>query len=247
MEQLAPRIVINMKLMEMTIRGSIAKTTMPTDIRHKLSPLAVPSVSEREGDKVYLADAHLWDADFDDTESRFLDTADSLYLSRLISHEGPVSILAYLKAKGWATGLGAGGYSLCPSSGVFHISVKLTEDGVSNFQEVFKTTIPYIAKICEHESQERIVKEQKTTSEVGIAFDYPFLTSLLTEAASYSRHRDSKGSNEFRRKADRSSVAMKSPFDLRFKSRFKHRVRESSDFSSARTQYSVEGDVNGTP
>jgi secreted Zn-dependent insulinase-like peptidase len=52
-----------------------------------------------------------------DTRARFQTKSDS-YLSHLVGHEGPGSILSHLKARGWATGLNAGtndaerGYSL---------------------------------------------------------------------------------------------------------------------------------------
>jgi insulysin len=71
-------------------------------------------------------------------EEEYYESHPSRYLSHLIGHEGPGSILAYIKAKGWATGLDAGGSSLCPGSGLFNISVKLTEDGLNNYKEVIK-------------------------------------------------------------------------------------------------------------
>jgi insulysin len=42
----------------------------------------------------------------------FYESHPSRYLSHLIGHEGPGSILALIKAKGWANGLGAGGSTL---------------------------------------------------------------------------------------------------------------------------------------
>ncbi|PVI04297.1 LuxS/MPP-like metallohydrolase [Periconia macrospinosa] len=103
-------------------------------------------------------------------EEEFYESHPSRYLSHLIGHEGPGSILAYIKAKGWANGLGAGGQSLCPGSGVFQISVKLTEDGLSNYKEIVKIIFQYIAMIREHEPQQWIVNEQITMSEVDFRF-----------------------------------------------------------------------------
>lgn len=94
----------------------------------------------------------------------------SRYLSHLIGHEGPGSILAYIKAKGWANGLGAGGSSLCPGSGLFSISVKLTEEGLRNYKEVVKVIFQYIGMVREKPPQEWIVDEQIKISEVEFRF-----------------------------------------------------------------------------
>ena len=60
----------------------------------------------------------------------------SRYLSHLIGHEGPGSILAYIKGKGWANGLTAGSISLCHGAGLFEISISLTKEGLVNYKEV---------------------------------------------------------------------------------------------------------------
>lgn len=51
------------------------------------------------------------------------------YISHLIGHEGPGSIMAYIKSKGWANGLSAGAYPVCPGSpGIFDVQIRLTEE-----------------------------------------------------------------------------------------------------------------------
>jgi insulysin len=54
----------------------------------------------------------------------------SRYASHLIGHEGPGSILAYLKKKGWANSLSAGPTQIANNSAFFHITIKLTKDGL---------------------------------------------------------------------------------------------------------------------
>ncbi|KAI8933337.1 hypothetical protein NX059_012527 [Plenodomus lindquistii] len=103
-------------------------------------------------------------------EENFYESHPSRYLSHLIGHEGPGSILALIKAKGWANGLGAGGSTLCPGSGVFSISVKLTEDGLKNYKEVAKLIFQYIGMIRDQPPQEWVVEEQMRISEVGFRF-----------------------------------------------------------------------------
>ena len=51
------------------------------------------------------------------------------FVSHLIGHEGPGSIMSYIKSKGWANGLSAGAYSVCPGSpSIFDVQIRLTEE-----------------------------------------------------------------------------------------------------------------------
>jgi insulysin len=103
-------------------------------------------------------------------EEELYESHPSRYLSHLIGHEGPGSILAYIKEKGWANGLGAGGSTLCPGSGLFSVSVKLTEEGLKNYKEVAKVIFQYIAMVREQPPQEWIVDEQMRITEVEFRF-----------------------------------------------------------------------------
>ncbi|KAH6383666.1 hypothetical protein HBI60_254920 [Parastagonospora nodorum] len=94
----------------------------------------------------------------------------SVYLSHLAGHQGPGSILAHIKAKGWASALGASGTTLCPGSGLFSISVTLTEKGLENYKEVAKVVFKYIGMMCEKEPQKWIVDELMQMSEVEFRF-----------------------------------------------------------------------------
>jgi insulysin len=103
-------------------------------------------------------------------EEEFYESHPSRYLTHLIGHEGPGSILAYIKAKGWANGLGAGASSPCPGSGLFQISVKLTEDGLKHYKEIVKIIFQYIAMVREVEPRKWVVDEQIRMSEVDFRF-----------------------------------------------------------------------------
>ncbi|KAF2646871.1 hypothetical protein P280DRAFT_387619 [Massarina eburnea CBS 473.64] len=115
-------------------------------------------------------------------EEEFYESHPSRYLSHLIGHEGPGSILAYIKAMGWANGLGAGGTSLCPGSGLFSINVKLTEDGLTHYKEIVKIIFQYIAMIRELEPQKWVVDEQIRMSEVDFRFKQKSPPSRTTSA-----------------------------------------------------------------
>ena len=106
---------------------------------------------------------------FQDEEDLF-ETQPSRYISHLIGHEGPGSILAYIKAKGWANALSAGPSSVCPGAAFFEISIRLTEDGLSRYQDVVCAVFQYIAMIKETPPQEWIFDEIKGMTEVDFKF-----------------------------------------------------------------------------
>lgn len=103
-------------------------------------------------------------------EEELFESQPGRYLSHLIGHEGPGSILAYLKNKGWANGLGAGPSPLCPGSAFFTISLRLTEDGLKHYQEVTKAVFQYLSMLNESSPQQWIFDEMKRMSEVDFKF-----------------------------------------------------------------------------
>ena len=103
-------------------------------------------------------------------EENLYESQPSRYISHLIGHEGPGSILAYTKAKGWANGLFAGPSSVCPGSALFQISIKLTEEGLKVYREIVEVVFQYISLIKESPPQEWIVDEVKGMSEVDFKF-----------------------------------------------------------------------------
>ena len=103
-------------------------------------------------------------------EERMYETQPSRYISQLIGHEGPGSILAYTKAKGWANGLSAGPSSVCPGSALFQISIKLTEEGLKVYREIVEVVFQYLSLIKESSPQKWIFDEVKGMSEVDFKF-----------------------------------------------------------------------------
>lgn len=103
-------------------------------------------------------------------EEEMYETQPSRYISHLIGHEGPGSILSFVKAKGWANGLSAGMAPVCSGSALFTISVKLTEDGLKQYDEVVKVIFQYISLIKEIPPQQWIFDEVKGMTEVDFKF-----------------------------------------------------------------------------
>ncbi|KAK5134751.1 hypothetical protein LTR08_006126 [Meristemomyces frigidus] len=103
-------------------------------------------------------------------EEELYESQPSRYISHLIGHEGPGSVLAYLKTKGWANGLSAGSHPVCPGSALFMLQVRLTEDGLKHYQDIVKVIFQYIAMLKEKPPQEWIVDEMIKVAEVDFMF-----------------------------------------------------------------------------
>ncbi|KAI1982444.1 metalloprotease [Ophidiomyces ophidiicola] len=117
-------------------------------------------------------------------EEFMYDSQPSRYISHLIGHEGPGSILAHIKAKGWATELSAGPIPVCPGSSFFNISVRLTEDGLHHYEDVVKVIFQYISLIKENAPEEWIFEEMKNLSEVDFRFKQKSPASRFTSSLS---------------------------------------------------------------
>ncbi|KAF2721146.1 LuxS/MPP-like metallohydrolase [Polychaeton citri CBS 116435] len=149
---------------------------------------------------------------FPDQEDLY-ESSPSRYIAHLIGHEGPGSLFEYLKSKGWANGLNAGPRPLCPGTAFFTLSVKLTEDGLKNYQDVIKHCFQYIAMLKDNPPYEWIVDEMaklaevefkymqkipasRTTSHLGGIMQKPFPRDALLSAQSLIKKFDAKAISE---------------------------------------------------
>ncbi|BDD58887.1 Insulinase (Peptidase M16) [Monascus purpureus] len=108
----------------------------------------------------------------------------SRYVSHLLGHEGPGSILAYIKAKGWANGLSAGAMPVCPGAAFFTVSVRLTKEGLKQHREVAKVIFEYISMIKEREPEQWIFDEMKNLAAVDFRFKQKTPASRFTSKLS---------------------------------------------------------------
>ena len=83
--------------------------------------------------------------DRSDPDSAFADRIqkryfrDDLFLSHILGHEGPDSVLADLRRRGLATGLGAGSGEDTDQFRTFDVSVQLTQKGLKEWRSVLST------------------------------------------------------------------------------------------------------------
>ncbi|POS73455.1 a-pheromone processing metallopeptidase Ste23 [Diaporthe helianthi] len=118
-------------------------------------------------------------------EDELFESIPSRYISHLIGHEGPGSIMSYIKSKGWANGLSAGAYPVCPGSpGIFDCQVRLTEEGLKNYKEIVKVFFQYVALLRETPPQGWIFEEQRGMADVDFKFKQKTPASRFTSKIS---------------------------------------------------------------
>jgi insulysin len=118
-------------------------------------------------------------------EEHLYESQPSRYISHLIGHEGPGSIMSYIKSKGWANGLSAGAYPICPGSlGLFNCQIRLTEDGLKHYKEIVKVFFQYVSLLRQTPPQEWIFEEQKGLAEIDFKFKQKTPASRFTSKTS---------------------------------------------------------------
>lgn len=112
------------------------------------------------------------------------------YISHLLGHEGPNSILSYLMDEGLAIALSAG---YMPERGIFSVitvEIELTKKGLENYKHVCNIVFSYLKMLREKGANERIFEEIKKISK--FQFDYKdkekpigYTTSLVSRMHNY--------------------------------------------------------------
>ncbi|KOS19222.1 putative zinc protease mug138 [Escovopsis weberi] len=118
-------------------------------------------------------------------EDDLFESQPSRYIAHLVGHEGPGSIMSYIKSKGWANSLSAGAYPICPGTpGLFEVQIRLTEEGLKIYPEIVKIFFQYIALLREASPQEWIFEEQKGMADVDFKFKQKTPASRFTSRIS---------------------------------------------------------------
>jgi len=92
------------------------------------------------------------------------------YISHLIGHEGPGSLLSLLKKKLWVNELYSGNYRILRGFEFFIVSMELTDDGLDNVTDVMTTCFQYIKMLKTNGPQERLYHEMKVLEEMRFRF-----------------------------------------------------------------------------
>jgi len=97
-------------------------------------------------------------------------TKPTRYLSHLVGHEGGGSILAALKAKGWANGLSSYNYQSTSCFAFFSVGIELTDAGVEHRDEVVECVFAYIGLLKRQGPKDWIAQEIIDTAALGFRF-----------------------------------------------------------------------------
>ncbi|EXJ94318.1 insulysin [Capronia coronata CBS 617.96] len=117
-------------------------------------------------------------------EEDMYETQPARYISHLIGHEGPGSILAYLKERGLGQTLSAGYHPVCPGSAFFEIEIGLTPDGLKNYHEIVKIVFQYIGMMKANPPVAWLHEEMKNMAEVDFRFRQKSPASRFTSGTS---------------------------------------------------------------
>ncbi|KAK2006162.1 hypothetical protein LZ32DRAFT_109256 [Colletotrichum eremochloae] len=99
------------------------------------------------------------------------DSQPGKYVSHLISHKSPGSIMAFTKYKNWVDQVGTFFRRISPGTGdMFECQFHLTEEGLSNYKEVLKVFFQYVSLLKEAPPQKWIFEELQTMADIN--FDH---------------------------------------------------------------------------
>ncbi|NOQ63810.1 MAG: peptidase M16 [Methyloprofundus sp.] len=105
-----------------------------------------------------------------ESQSHYL-SKPSVYFQSLLGHEGEGSVLALLKAKGWADELGASqGFSNNAQESSLHLGLNLTEAGLQHVDDIIDIVFQYIRLLQQTEVQEWLYQEQRQMSELQFRY-----------------------------------------------------------------------------
>jgi secreted Zn-dependent insulinase-like peptidase len=110
------------------------------------------------------------------------------YIGHFLGHEGEGSLLAWLKAKGWAEGLSAGMHSRIRNNGAFQVNVSLTQQGLQHTDEISEQLFAYIQVLQKEGVQQWVFDELQQLSKMQFAFQQGQRPSGLVQGLSMNMH-----------------------------------------------------------
>lgn len=108
------------------------------------------------------------------------ETKPASYLMHFLGHEGPGSVLSYLKRKGWVNELRAGNGEGGNGWDFFKLNVDLTEEGLAHYRDVALAIFSYMQLLKSTPPSQTAFEEIKAIAELGFRF------AERTQASSYA-------------------------------------------------------------
>ena len=111
------------------------------------------------------------------------------YLSHLVGHEGQGSILSYLKGRGWAENLMAGGRTQADHT-LFQVTIDLSPEGVKHVNDIISVVYAYIALIKDHGISKELYHELTVLGDLAFRFKdkedpFAFVSSVASSMQLY--------------------------------------------------------------
>jgi len=128
----------------------------------------------------------------EDKEDQFLNKP-AFYISHLLGHEGPNSLLSYLKKKGWVNGLSAGMEADLSDFYTFEVACQLTSKGLNAMDEIVETIFSYIRMLKEDNIPKYVFDEVLQLNELEWRFltkgaAGPYVQSLVKGMQDYPQN-----------------------------------------------------------
>ncbi|XP_023021581.1 insulin degrading metalloproteinase isoform X2 [Leptinotarsa decemlineata] len=122
--------------------------------------------------------------------TEFYKSAPGGYISHLIGHEGPGSILSVLKSRGWSSSLVAGSKPSPRGFGFFGIAVDLTEEGMNHVDDIVQLVFQYLNMLKTEGPQKWVQEENRNIAQMVFRFkdkESPrnYITSLVHTMQEY--------------------------------------------------------------
>jgi insulysin len=92
------------------------------------------------------------------------------FLGHLLGHEGPGSLLSYLKSQGWANGVGSGTSEELSDVLILEITVELTSKGFKNIDKVCEAVFSYVEMMKQEQIPNHVLDEVLQLSELDWRF-----------------------------------------------------------------------------
>ncbi|GAA5919925.1 hypothetical protein JCM1841_000046 [Sporobolomyces salmonicolor] len=89
------------------------------------------------------------------------------YLSHFAGHEGPGSILADLKERGWATSLSSSSSNGAPGFEFFRININMTATGLAHYKEILSIVFSYLSLLKSTPPLEWAWEEMQQLGKIG--------------------------------------------------------------------------------
>jgi len=104
------------------------------------------------------------------------------YISQILGHEGPNSLLGYLIREGLVTELSSSFDHVLDACDYFTVSVTLTEEGEENYQKVMRIIFAAVNHLKEQDLKKYIFEEEQTMNKIS------FENEVKQKAISTTRH-----------------------------------------------------------